>query len=164
MPWKQTKTLEQRFWEKVEKTDGCWLWRAFIGNKGYGMFGLSRDGSKMLPNYRGSMIRSHRMAYLLCVGEIPKGLHVLHWCDNPSCVRPDHLFIGTNDDNIKDKVSKGRQARMFGIDHPRSKLTVAQADAIRQDKRIARVIGPEYGISASCVNQIRRGATWKVRE
>ena len=146
------KTLEQRFWEKVEYTETCWLWRASKRNKGYGQFGLCRDGYWM--------ISAHRMSYMLCVGEIPKGLHVLHTCDNPSCVNPSHLFLGTNADNVADKVAKGRQARSRGENHPMARLTIDEVKAIRQDRRVGHVIAKEYGVSGDHVNRIRRGARW----
>lgn len=93
-------TLAERFWEKVEKTDGCWLWTASLTNKGYGEFRLNEP----------SPILAHRVAYELAHGPIPPGLFVCHHCDNPPCVRPDHLFLGTQKDNAQDMVRKGRHA------------------------------------------------------
>jgi len=85
------------FWEKVEKTDACWNWKAFIDYKGYGQFG-----------FKNKVVRSHRVAWELTFGPIPSGLHVLHRCDNRKCVNPAHLFLGTNKDNVNDRELKGR--------------------------------------------------------
>jgi hypothetical protein len=89
-----------RFWSKVRITPECWLWTARHTRKGYGMF------------KQGSLDRlAHRVAWEEVNGPIPPGLCVLHKCDNPPCVRPDHLFLGTQADNIADRDAKGRQAR-----------------------------------------------------
>lgn len=87
----------QRFWNKVEKTDGCWLWTASKNRQGYGYF-----------RFDGKMMKAHRMAWLLVHGEIPEGMLVCHTCDNPSCVNPEHLWLGTNQDNQNDMNAKGR--------------------------------------------------------
>ena len=90
--------IARRFWAKVEKTDGCWLWRAATGANGrYGRFGI---GSKVLL--------AHRVAWTLAHGELPDAARVLHRCDNPLCVNPAHLFLGTQGDNLRDMTSKGR--------------------------------------------------------
>lgn len=94
-------SVEERFWKSVKKElgKGCWNWTA-AKICGYGAF--SALGEQ----------RAHRVAYRLFVGEIPEGLYVLHKCDNPKCIRPDHLFLGTQQDNVDDKVAKGRQSRL----------------------------------------------------
>lgn len=91
-----------RFWDKVLIGDECWVWQAGIKpHNGYGAFSL--NGREMV---------AHRVAWLLCHGEIPDGLRVLHHCDNPPCVRPDHLFLGTQKDNVLDAVAKGRHSML----------------------------------------------------
>jgi len=88
---------EERFWAKVNKTDTCWLWTAHCNADGYGEFSIN-----------GARILAHRASYLLEHGILPEGLQVLHSCDKPPCVRPTHLFLGTQQDNINDMIVKER--------------------------------------------------------
>ena len=87
----------ERFWNKVDKTDDCWNWTASKNIQGYGYF-----------RFDGKMRKAHRMAWLLVNGEIPDGMCVCHTCDNPGCVNPIHLWLGTNQDNMDDMNNKGR--------------------------------------------------------
>lgn len=96
----QSIPLETRFWQRVEKTDGCWRWTGPLHAFGYGL--IWRGGNN---------VGAHRISWEIHVGPIPDGLFVLHRCDNPPCVRPDHLFLGTQADNIHDMVAKGRNYR-----------------------------------------------------
>ena len=91
------KTLEQKFFSKVQVTDGCWLWTGAVSGRGYGQFGVNRR-----------LVGAHRLSYEMHFGVIPAGQLVCHKCDTPRCVRPDHLFLGTYQDNADDKVRKGR--------------------------------------------------------
>jgi len=91
------RPLAERFHEKVRFGRGCWLWTGATMWKGYGAIG-----------YFGKVLRAHRVAWELCVGPIPRGRQVLHHCDNPACVRPNHLFLGTARDNSRDMSAKGR--------------------------------------------------------
>lgn len=88
-----------RFWAKVEKTDSCWLWTAALNEKGYGVFGVKKETDK-----------AHRISWKLSKGPILNSLFVLHKCDIPNCVRPSHLFLGTNQDNVNDMIKKGRNS------------------------------------------------------
>ena len=93
-------TVEQRFWAKVDKEspNGCWEWTAGLNGAGYGQFTM----------WPASPVRAHRFSWELRHGPIPDGLCALHRCDNRPCVNPDHLFLGTRGDNIRDCFSKGR--------------------------------------------------------
>src|SRR3990167_2821276 len=89
-----------RFWSKVSQTTGCWEWRGGCPTPGYGKFSLTHTKS----------INAHRLMWLLKFGNIPKGICVLHRCDNRWCVNPKHLFLGTKGDNARDCVSKNRNS------------------------------------------------------
>lgn len=102
MPRVDKRPIAERFWERVEKTDTCWLWKGYKLPKGYGMFCMG-------PKYAGHSQLAHRWAYELTHGEKPTDKQlVLHSCDNPSCVNPDHLRLGTHADNLRDASSRGR--------------------------------------------------------
>jgi len=92
------QSLIKRFWEKVEKTDNCWLWKAFKNKRGYGKIGV---GSGVSAN-------ATRVSWVMHHGEIPEGMFICHKCDNPSCINPDHLFLGTRQDNVNDMMLKKR--------------------------------------------------------
>lgn len=95
------RTLEERFWEKVDKSGECWVWTAKAKSAfGYGMLQRGARGE--------GLVMAHRLSYELHFGPIPNGLCVLHSCDNPPCVRPDHLHLGTKADNMREKVERGR--------------------------------------------------------
>lgn len=89
--------VENRFWTKVNVQDGCWLWTASRSSKGYGMFW-----------FEGQTVSAHRFSYELYNGSIPEGMVVRHKCDNPPCVNPDHLELGTQAANERDKIVRGR--------------------------------------------------------
>lgn len=89
--------FKERFESKINKTDSCWLWTAYKNNNGYGMFWLN-----------GKLLLSHRISFTFYKEEIPEGLNICHTCDNPGCVNPKHLFLGSQKDNIKDMCLKGR--------------------------------------------------------
>lgn len=156
MPYQQMRSLESRFWSFVRKTDNCWVWTGSTNGKGYGQMSQGKRGFKPLL--------SHRVSWKLHFGVIPEGLCVLHRCDNPPCVRPGHLFLGTMTDNDADRDAKGRTAK--GSDHCRSKLTesvVVQAREMYWKKRVlVKDIAAQLGvISASALSQAVLGRTWK---
>jgi hypothetical protein len=93
------RPLAERFWSHVIKTATCWLWQSTLSSSGYGLFSL----------YDGKQALAHRFAYELTYGLILPGIHCLHHCDTPLCVRPDHLFLGSHSDNMRDAQRKGRK-------------------------------------------------------
>lgn len=143
-----TRDLAERFWPKVLKTDGCWLWQAAKLPKGYGRIGI---GGK----YGGYML-AHRASWELHFGKIPERMFVCHRCDTTSCVRPDHLFLGTQRDNMLDCHNKGR--------HGLTTMTAERVRELRQ-RRLAgttlAALAVLYGISKSSVAQIARRLVWQ---
>jgi hypothetical protein len=107
-------TTVQRFWSKVDKTSTCWLWTgALFRSGGYGAFRI-----------RTTTIRAHRLAWELMREKIPRGMCVLHRCDVPACVNPDHLFLGTRADNMKDMYNKGRNVNGAGSRNARRRVCI----------------------------------------
>lgn len=168
---------EDRFWAKVDKNGPvpshcpeigpCWVWTAFRerGTHNYGLF--ARNGRRM---------KAHRASYEFRIGPIPDGMHVCHRCDNPSCVRPEHLFAGTQAANMADKEAKGRAPK--GDDHvyrrrpdliPRgeqqgqAKITAAQVIEIREriaNGAVAEHIASDYGLQPRTLSCIKTGRNW----
>jgi hypothetical protein len=146
-------TLEESFWAKVIKAgpDDCWGWAAGRDDDGYGQFRVTG---------RRRCMGSHRFSWELHFGAIPEDLQVLHRCDNPPCVNPAHLFLGTNQDNHNDKMAKGRQAK--GERNPGAKLTETQVIEIReviQDDGLA-ALARKYGVSKTQIRRIASGISW----
>jgi hypothetical protein len=142
--------MEERFLKHVDKTgeNECWLWTAYkIG--GYGQFALNKK-SKL----------AHRVAYTLWIGEIPDGLIVRHKCNNPPCVNPNHLEIGTHQDNMNDMVRAGRQAFQKGEKNGRVKLTRDQVETIRSRVGLLRELAQEFGVSQQQISRIQSHKRW----
>ena len=169
-----------RFWGKVNKDTSdvfynkicCWVWIAGRNNKGYGVFQVGRK-----PEL------AHRVAWVISNGEILDDLHVLHHCDNPSCVNLSHLFLGTELDNARDKETKGRgnhasgnrsgrytrpERTSRGENHGMSKLTWEQVREIRRRYRWGGIGGDSlktlslvFGVDSSVIHDIVRNRTWK---
>lgn len=151
---KDRKVLE-RFESKFNKSDGCWEWEA---SKTYGGYGHLK--------FNGTMQLAHRVAYQLYIGEIPDGLYVLHHCDNRKCVNPEHLFLGTQKDNMCDRDSKGRGVipDNSGENHGLSKLSKKQVLEII-DKRARGfttvAIAKEFGVARTTISGIVCGRRWQ---
>lgn len=144
-----------RFESKFEKTSGCWLWLGAKHAKGYGHFKMPTGKGD------GRVEKAHRIAYSLYVGEIPRGLMVLHKCDTPACVNPDHLFLGTNDDNMKDMVAKGRGNAPRGEDQHLARLSESAVEAIRTSCETGVAMARQNGVSPQAICDVRKRKTWK---
>jgi len=158
-PYSKYDPPETRFWARVEipdNADDCWLWVGGTYSIGYGA---------MMINYK--HIGAHRFSYQLHCGPIPKGMFVCHHCDNPACVNPKHLFLGTPRDNMRDKMRKGRGGIVSvphpsGEDHYKSKLTSVQVHEIRHLHATSgftyKELADKYGVTTSSIHGI---VTWK---
>lgn len=155
---------EERFWCKVNKegpihailNTACWIWIGSYGSTGYGRFW---DGTRDTS--------AHRYSYTLHYGEIPDGLWVLHRCDNPTCVRPDHLFLGTRQDNVDDMIAKNRHRQGHcpaGESNPSAKLTESDVLTIRamaQAGTRQKLIAEQFGVSPTLIEKITSRSVWK---
>ena len=158
--WRKTGTTDpspvapapavDRFWRKVQKSDTCWLWLAGKDHKGYGIFG---------PGGGGKHVRASRFSYELHKGKIPEGLKVLHTCDTPACVNPEHLFVGTDQDNMDDRRAKNRTA--IGVRVGSSRLKEFDVLEIRKSALSSHKLGKIYGVSHSTIRNAKLGLTWK---
>lgn len=153
MPRKiKKKPLFDRFMKRVspEPNSGCWLWFGSGTNDGYGQIGI--DGRNHL---------AHRISFELHYGKISPDTKVLHSCDLPCCVNPEHLFLGTQADNMADMVKKKRHARLRGEAHGRAKLTDDDVRTIRRfSGRTHAAIAADFGVSDVLVSQILSGKIW----
>ncbi len=152
--------LPARFWVKVNKSGPapahapelgpCWLWTGCIVLK-YG-----------IAWYRGRATKAHRVAWELTIGPIPDGLKVLHRCDTPACVRTDHLFLGTQAQNVEDMERKGRGRKAVGAQHGRSRLNEDMARRIRASGgESPTLLARALGVSEGAVRAVLRGETWR---
>ncbi len=151
MPGKHAPAKE-RFWRHVHKSDGCWEWTGSIKD-GYGQFKVD-----------GAPIRAHRFSWLLHFGSIPQELLVCHHCDNPPCVRPDHLFLGTVQINAADMTRKGRAGgwRVRPVDlKGKRKLSDEDVTAIRARRgEPCRTIARDYGVAHTTILRLLNGTHW----
>lgn len=144
-------TITARFWPKVNKTDGCWLWTASLNKGGYGQLSIGHAMPRV----------AHRVSWEINVGPIPDGMCVLHKCDVRNCVRPDHLFIGTQLENIEDARLKGRVAR--GPQKSDTKLKEADVKKIREliaEGETNVSIAKMFSVERNNIRCIRNGTIW----
>jgi len=148
---KNKKKLKDRFFSFVEKTEYCWNWIGDIGVGGYGRIW-----------HNGKTVKAHRLSYIKFKGKIPKGILVCHKCDNPKCVNPDHLFLGTEKDNTDDRDNKDRQAR--GSCHGMSKFTdkdIIEIKTLLLKNITISEIAKIYAVDWGTIKNIKSGKTWK---
>jgi hypothetical protein len=142
-----------RFYTRIDTSGDCWLWKAGKDRDRYPSFFAKVDGV--------SFERAHRFSYAYFKGPIAKGLSVCHKCDNPSCVNPDHLFLGTTKENIADMMAKGRRHVNQGELSGKAILTEKQVRAIMLDPRPHPVLAHEYGVTASTISGIKLKTSWR---
>lgn len=156
---KERVPLAQRFWSKVDRRgdDECWRWTGAVDGYGYGYLGNRRR-----PNHK-----AHRLSYEIHFGTILEGLCVCHHCDNPPCVNPKHLFLGTLADNNEDRKRKGRNHDRRGDKNSRAKLgwdDVRLIRELRSEGMSQQCIAERFGVCQVTVSKIVRGQTWKELE
>jgi hypothetical protein len=147
-----------RFWSKVDKNkpDKCWEWKSYRFKKGYGGFQLRTHNTA-----------AHRVSWVINFGNIPDGFCVCHKCDNPSCVNPNHLFLGTVAENNKDRAKKGRSADTNGERNPAAKLKNELIPIIREKSERGlsqRKIAKEFGVGKSTIARIIHKTHWRLIE
>ncbi len=151
-----TKKDINRFWKYVDtgKDDDCWEWSGGRGSNQYGRM-----------SYQCKSMSMHRFSWMIHNGSIPNGMLILHHCDNPPCVNPKHLFMGTQQDNMDDMINKGRAIAPKGEVQGHSKLNADQVRAIRQlyatGKYLQRELGEMYGVHGHHIGSIVRREWWK---
>lgn len=148
------KTDLERLLEKIIKQpNGCWEWQNATDSWGYGNF-----------YYNFTMRKAHRVSFMLHKGKIPKGLLVLHTCDNPPCINPELLFLGTNKTNSDDKIAKGRNVNVkcVGEQNRNAKIKEQQVKEIRALSGIlsTRFLAKYYSVDTTAINKTNNGTNW----
>lgn len=147
------RTVAERLANRsVRDANGCLIWQGAKLPFGHGTL-----------QYNNIKTKAHRVAWELANGPIPAGKIICHRCDVPSCINVDHLFLGTQADNIADMMRKGRGVAPNGEKNGKARLTAAQVDAIVADPRRQIDIAKDYGIKQPQVSRIKRGQTWQQR-
>jgi hypothetical protein len=146
--WTKERLLSRA---EPEQNSGCWLWFRSLDGKGYGSVSLN-----------GKNVRAHRLSWVLHKGPIPHGLCLLHKCDTPACINPDHMRIGTHAENMRDRTIKGRGATFPGNKNPNSKLSSEQVDEIRRlrGQVTQRALANQFGVCKSAIERIHLGQSW----
>ena len=147
--------IEERFWIKVKRrgSDDCWEWTLKPHrHTGYGTFFVTRVGDRLFSE------GAHRVAWMLAHGQPPPYSIVCHSCDNRLCCNPQHLFLGSHDDNMRDMRRKGRSLR--GEKNVSAKLTEAQVQAILSSNKTHRELAEAFGVARRTISHIKRGTSW----
>jgi hypothetical protein len=143
-----TAGIIARFQAKVQRTESCWLWLSTRTRHNYGLFFFKKEAGRVIQHY------AHRIAYVLAHGDINGDLVVMHTCDNPQCVNPAHLRLGTQRDNMRDSAAKGRTGKVKpGL----RKITIEGVREIRESSEPSRLFAERWGVHVSHINKIRRG-------
>jgi hypothetical protein len=145
-------SVRERFFKYVVRSEGCWAWRSSRDPNGYGRMNI-----KNYPEL------AHRVSWLVHYGAIPHGKHVLHKCDNPSCVNPEHLYVGDHQDNMRDKMLSGRHRYVHhqGSAHGMAKLTEDEVRTIRTSPEQGTVLAKRYGVTRTTIYDIRSRKIWR---
>lgn len=146
------------FWAKVQKTNSCWNWTAGRLTRKYPAkaYGCFRVG--------GAMLGAHRVSWVIHNGAIPESMSILHKCDNPGCVNPAHLFLGTQRDNVQDMENKRRGRHPKGSAAGLAKLNETQVVGIKiriNSGESLYQIAESYAVTDCCIRDIAKGRTWK---
>lgn len=139
-----------RIIQNVKVSGDCWIWTGSYGSDGYGVIGIGRK-----------QFRTHRVSFEIFSGKCADGLLVCHKCDDPRCVNPEHLFVGTPKDNTQDMIAKGRKYKMENTNHPLCKITHKQRKEIisrRDDGETLKEIAKDYGVHFGTISAICKGS------
>ncbi len=151
---KPNMSVKDRFFlyvDRVSDDNGCWIWNGARQKRfRYGTFGI-----------KDKMYLSHRVSYMLHKGEIPEMSHVLHTCDVPYCVNPEHLFLGNHQDNMDDKERKGRGNQCKGQANGNAKLTENDVRFIRESNASLKTLAAKFNVSFGLIGHIRNRRAWK---
>lgn len=148
----KSRPLAERFWEKVDDgdEDECWEWQANTQSDGYGMIWHSE---------RGRMVLAHRVSVRLDGRDVDD--KVLHHCDNPPCVNPNHLYVGSQSDNMRDATDRGGLEHPSAEDHHNSKLTNEQAREIRESDMKQQELADKYDVSTATISHVQTGKRYE---